>query len=88
MERNPNQRKARERERERERELEMFSMMRFNSATSSFLAMFVIEPYGKLKVKNSKTFSRFAAKIQLKPFLLCCRWPVMIVKHRKGQKYS
>ena len=49
----------RERERERERERGKFSMMRFDSATSSFLALLVIKSYKKLKVQDSKKVSTF-----------------------------
>ena len=47
--------RERESEKERERELGMFSMIRFDSATSCFPALLVIKPCRKkLKVQNSK----------------------------------
>ena len=91
MERNPNQ--------YREKELRKFSMMRFDSATSSFLALFVINHIEKLKVLKSKeNFPHFAVKKMFKNIFVSgflsynpperhkkLRWPVMIVKLRKRQ---
>ena len=43
------------RERERERETGIFSMMGFDNATSSFLALLVNKSYSKLKKEKLKT---------------------------------
>ena len=56
-ERNPTDRERereteRERERERERELGILSMVRFDSPTSSFLALLVIKSYRNLNRKK------------------------------------
>ena len=79
-------------------------MMSLDSATSIFLAWLVVKSLErKLKVQNSKEkFPHFAVKKCSKPLfvsrvVLPCnpsarlkkfRWPVMIVKLRKEQKYS
>ena len=88
---------------ERARDLGIFSMMRFDSTTSTFLNLLVTKSYRKkLKVRNSKEkFPHFAVKYRFK-IILCLwifscnpsarfeklRWPVRIVKLRKEQKYS
>ena len=66
------EKERRERERERERELEIFSMMRLDSATSSFLALLLIKSYRKkMKAQNSKEkFPIFALKKMFKPFFV------------------
>ena len=64
----------REREREIERELGIFSMMRFDSKTSSFLDLLVTKSYRKkLKVQNSKEkFPHFAVEKMFKNIF--CLW--------------
>ena len=49
--------------RERERELGIFSMIRFASSTSSFLALLVIKPYRKKRKCKIQKFPHFAVKM-------------------------
>ena len=66
--------------------------MRFDSTTSSFLNLLVTKSFKKMKVQNSKKTVKKTFFVSA--FLSCnpsarlknLRWPVMIVKLRKGQK--